>query len=131
MPTRFQERTLNLIRDIAAGANYEFTANYRKIKQQSTDRVFPDEPKLTKVVSVRSVGKRMIDTFFNNTTYLATVALEDHCKVSSKWYTAICLWGHIDELRKNNTKRCIILHMTLSILTRPNRQIIFERKNGL
>ncbi|GBP29680.1 hypothetical protein EVAR_13603_1 [Eumeta japonica] len=52
----------------------------------------------------------MIAFFFNKTGYVVTVALENYCAVNSYCYTTIRLPEVIDELRKNNPKRRIILH---------------------
>ncbi|GBP73648.1 hypothetical protein EVAR_56327_1 [Eumeta japonica] len=41
---------------------------------------------------------------------VSTVGMENYCTVNSDWYTTICLPDVTDELRKNNRKRCIILH---------------------
>ncbi|GBP32320.1 hypothetical protein EVAR_25574_1 [Eumeta japonica] len=41
---------------------------------------------------------------------LATVAVQNCRNVNDEWYTSICLPEVIDELRKNNRKRHIILH---------------------
>ncbi|GBP75108.1 hypothetical protein EVAR_89810_1 [Eumeta japonica] len=45
---------------------------------------------------------------------MTTVALENYRTVNSDWYTTICLPEGIDELRKINRKRRIILHRDAS-----------------
>jgi len=52
----------------------------------------------------------MIAFFFRKNGPVATVALEDRRTVNAKWYITICLPEVIDEIRKNNRKRRIILH---------------------
>ncbi|GBP32348.1 hypothetical protein EVAR_25603_1 [Eumeta japonica] len=72
--------------------------------------VYRDEPQSIKVAYERSASKRIIASFFNKTVNVAAVALENCCTVNSDLYTIICLLETIDELRKNNRKRRIILH---------------------
>jgi len=79
-------------------------------KSQSAVWVFQNEQKLTKLVRARSVGKQMVAFFFSKTGHISTVALEDRKTVNSDWYTTICLPEVFSELRKNQSKRRIILH---------------------
>ena len=79
-------------------------------KQQSTVWIFQNEPKPTKVVYSRSAAKQMIACFFGYTGHVTTVALEDRRTVNTDWYTTICLPEVINELRKTNRNRRIILH---------------------
>ncbi|GBP66936.1 hypothetical protein EVAR_40528_1 [Eumeta japonica] len=72
--------------------------------------VYQDEPKPTKAARERSAFKRMIASFSNKAGHVATVALDNYCTVNSDWYTTVCLPEVIDDLRKNNRKRLIILH---------------------
>lgn len=110
MLTRFNEGASNLVWDIVTGDETWIYCYDPKTKQQSSVWVFQDEPKPTKVARVKSASKRMIASFFNKTGHVATVALENRRTVNSDWYTTICLPEVIDELRKNNRKRRIILH---------------------
>ncbi|GBP49887.1 hypothetical protein EVAR_29500_1 [Eumeta japonica] len=84
--------------------------NNPKIKQQLTLWVYQDEPKPTKNAREQSTSKQMIAFFFNKTRRVATVALENCRTMNSDWYTTICLPEVIDELRKNNLKRRILLN---------------------
>ncbi|GBP74611.1 hypothetical protein EVAR_98478_1 [Eumeta japonica] len=72
----------------------------------------PNEPTPTKVARERSASKRTIASFSNKTGPVATVALES-CRTvnigTGNWYTTICLPEVIDELRKNNRNRRIVL----------------------
>lgn len=52
----------------------------------------------------------MIACFFGCTGHVATIPLEDRRTVNADWYTTICLPEVIDEIRKNNRNRRIILH---------------------
>ncbi|GBO99583.1 hypothetical protein EVAR_729_1 [Eumeta japonica] len=80
------------------------------MKQRSPVWVYRDVPKANKVVRERSASKRMIASFFDKKEHVTTIALENFRIVSSDWYTTICLLEVIDELRKNNSKRRIILY---------------------
>jgi len=79
-------------------------------KQQSTVWVFQNERKPTKVVRSCSAAKQIITCFFGYTGHVTTVALEDRKIVNIDWYTIISLPEVINELRRTNRNRCIILH---------------------
>lgn len=79
-------------------------------KQQSTVWVFQNENLPTKVIRGRSVGKRMVASFFRKNGHVATVPLEDRKTVNSDWYTTICLPKVFEELRVTSRKRKIVLH---------------------
>ena len=79
-------------------------------KQQSTVRVFEDEPNPTKVVRGRSTLKQTVACFFGKTGHVATVPLEQRRTVNSEWYTTICLPEVFGEIRKTNKRRRIIVH---------------------
>ena len=52
----------------------------------------------------------MIACFFGYTGHVTTVALEDRKTVNTDWYTTICLPEIINELRRTNRNRRIILY---------------------
>ena len=70
-----------------------------KTKQQSTVWVFEDEPNPTKVVRGRSSSKQ-VACFFSKTGHIATVPLEQCCRINSEQYNTI-----IGDIRKTNKKR--------------------------
>lgn len=107
---RFNSGNSNLVYDIVTGDETWIYSYEPQTKQQSTVWVFQNEPKPTKVVRSRSVAKKMIACFFNKTGHVATIALEDRRTVNAEWYTTICLPEVINELRKSNRNRRIILH---------------------
>ncbi|GBP40023.1 hypothetical protein EVAR_19150_1 [Eumeta japonica] len=76
----------------------------------------------------RSTSKRMIASFVNKTGHVATVALKNCRTVNSDLYTTIFLPEIIDELRKNNRYRRIILHHDNPVVTWPNKQINCRRR---
>ena len=53
-------------------------------KQQSTVRVFQDEPNPTKVVRARSTSKEMIACFFGKIGHVAIVPLEQRRRIFSE-----------------------------------------------
>jgi len=69
-----------------------------------------NEPKPTKVVRSRSSVKQMIACFFGHSGHVATVALKDRRTVNTAWYTIISLPEVINESRRTNRNRRIILH---------------------
>ena len=74
-------------------------------------------------------GHRLI-----RTGHIATISLEDRKTVNAKWYAEICLPKVIDEIRKNNKNRRIILrhdntsshtaHETIECLKDKNIELI-------
>ncbi|KAF8794101.1 hypothetical protein HNY73_002116 [Argiope bruennichi] len=75
---------------------------YREIKQ--------NEPNPTKVARLRSTSKKIVACFFGLIGHIATIPLKDRKNVNPKWYAEICLPKVINEIRKNNKNRRIILH---------------------
>ena len=73
-------------------------------RQQSTVRVFQDEPNPTKVARARGTSKRIIACFFEKTGHVAIVPLEQRRTVSSEWYTTICL--HVLEMPQSEWQKC-------------------------
>ena len=100
----------NLVYNIVTGDETWIYSYEPESKQQSTVWVFQNEPKPTKVVRSRSAAKQMIACFFGYTGHVTTVALEDRRTVNTDWYTTICLPEVINELRRTNRNRRIILH---------------------
>lgn len=110
MRQKFKLGTAKSVYNIVTGDETWIYSYDPETKQQSTVWVFPDEPNPTKVVRSRSTSKKMIACFFGQTGHIATIPLEDQKTVNAKWYTGICLPKVIQEMRKNNKKRRIILH---------------------
>ena len=52
----------------------------------------------------------MVACFFGINGHVATVPLRERRTVNSDWYTTICLLKVLEEIRKTNKKRRIILH---------------------
>lgn len=110
MRKKFDVGTAKSVYNIVTGDETWIYAYQPETKQQSTVWVFQDESNPTKVVRARSTSKKMIACFFGCTGHIATIPLEDRRTVNAEWYTVICLPKVIDEIRKNNRKRRIILH---------------------
>ncbi|CAH2011116.1 unnamed protein product [Acanthoscelides obtectus] len=68
------------------------------------------EEKPTKVIRSRSVLKKMVTIFGSKAGHIATIPLNEQITVTADWYTTICLPTVINELRKINPERRIILH---------------------
>lgn len=110
MLQKYSNGTSKAVYDIVTGDETWIYSYEPETKQQSTVWVFEGENNPTKVVRSRSVSKKMIACFFSKTGHVATVALEDRRTVNAEWYSTICLPEVIDEWRKTNRKRRLILH---------------------
>ena len=100
-------------------------------KQQFTIWAFQNEPKLTKVVrSCNATNASNKCCFFSYTRHVATVALEDRRTVNTDWYTTICLPEVINELRRTNRNRRIILHYDASCHTARQTVDFLSSKNS-
>ena len=69
-------------------------------KRQSSVWIFPGENPPTKVKRSRSIGKKMICSFFCTSGHIATVPLEDQRTVTANWYVTKCLPKAFDALRR-------------------------------
>lgn len=82
-------------------------------KRQSTIWVFPDDEPPTKVKRGRSVGKKMVATFFSASGHVATISLDDQKTVNAKWYIEVCLPTVFNNLKQKRPKtglRGLFLH---------------------
>ena len=82
-------------------------------KCQSSVWVFPDDDRPVKVERAKSVGKKMVLTFFAAGGHEATIPLEDQRTVTVQWYTTVALpqvfqklWGK----RPRAGLKAILLH---------------------
>lgn len=60
-------------------------------KSQSSVWLFVGETPPTKTSKSRSVGKKMVASFFSKTGHIATIPLEDQRTVTAHWYVHQCL----------------------------------------
>ncbi len=60
-------------------------------KQQSTVRVFEDEPPPTKVTRSKSASKRMVAFFLRCIGTVAVIAMEERSTVNAQWYSEVYL----------------------------------------
>ena len=88
--------------DIVTGDESWIYAYEPESKQQSTVRVFQDEPNPIKVARVQ-----MIACFFGKSGHVAIVLVEQR---NSERYTTICLPVVFQEIKKTNRRRRITLH---------------------
>ena len=82
-------------------------------KQRPSDWVFSDEDRPTKVKRYRSVGRKMVASFFGISGHVATVVLEDRRTVTSQWYATVCLpavFTKIEERGPKTRLSGILLH---------------------
>lgn len=105
MLQKFEEGRAKQIFDIVTGDEswiYQFDP---ETKQQSTIWIFPDERAPTKTKRSRSIGKKMVCSFFSASGHVATVALEDQRTVTAHWYTTVCLPKVFESIQKRRPKR--------------------------
>jgi [histone H3]-lysine36 N-dimethyltransferase SETMAR len=107
---RFNGGASNHVYDIVSGDESWIYSYEPESKVQSAVWVFQDEAKPTKVIRSRSVSKKMVASFVGKSGHIATIALEDRRTVNADWYTTACLPEVINELRKTNKNRRILLH---------------------
>jgi len=91
MMERFENGASRRVSDVVTGDEswiYQFDP---ETKQQSAKWVFPGGDLPLKVKQSRSVGKKMVATFFSKSGHIATIVLEDQRTVTAKWYTEVCL----------------------------------------
>ncbi|CAK1599114.1 unnamed protein product [Parnassius mnemosyne] len=79
-------------------------------KRQFAVWVFPSEEMPTKLKRVRSVGEKMVASFFGRTGHYATIILEDLKTVTAEWYTNNCLPVVLEKVRKKRHRSRILLH---------------------
>ena len=60
-------------------------------KRQSSVWVFPEDDPPVKVKRAKSVGKKMVLTFFGTGGHVATIPLEHQRTVTAQWYTTVAL----------------------------------------
>ena len=85
----------------------------------------------TKVKRQRSVGKKMVATFFSTSGHLATVVLEDQRTVTVKWYSEVWLpqvFSKIQEKRRRTGLRGLLLHHDNASFHIANASISFLEK---
>lgn len=107
---QFNQGTSNAVYNIVTGDETWIYSYEPETKCQSRVWVFQDENKPTKVIRSRSVSKKMIASFFQISGHVATMVLEDRRTVNADWYTTVSLAEVIQECRRNNPNRRIILH---------------------
>lgn len=113
MLARFDGGRSRRVSDIVTGDEtwiYQFEPEN---KRQSTVWIFPDEDPPTKVKRSRSVGKKMVATFFSKSGHVATIPLEEQGTVTAQWYTTVCLpkvFEKLQERRPRTGLRGTLIH---------------------
>ena len=131
MLKRFNNGDLRRVSDIVTGNETWIYKSDPETKRQSSVWVFPDEQPPTKVKRQRSVGKKMMATFFSMSGHLATVVLEDQRAVTAKWYIEVCLpqvFSKIQEKRPRTRLGGILLHHDNASYHTANATIAFLEK---
>ena len=91
MRQKFNEGKSKRVYDIVTGDEswiYQFDP---ETKRQSSIWIFPGENPPRKFRRSRSVGKRMVASFFSKTGHVATIQVEDRRTVNAKWYVNRCI----------------------------------------
>ena len=86
MLERFNKGDSRRIFDIVTGDESWIYQYDPETKRQSTVWVFPDDAPPVKVKRGRSVGKKMVASFFSASGHVVTVPLENQATVTAKWY---------------------------------------------
>lgn len=131
MLKKFDQGRSKTVYNIVTGDESWIYSYEPETKQQSTVWVFQSEPHPTKVVRSRSVSKKMIACFFGIKGHVAIMPLEDRRTVNADWYTTICLPAVIDELRKTNRNRRIVLHHDNASSHTARRTMAFLKENNI
>ena len=128
MPKRLYNGDSRRVSDTVTGDKtwiYQFDP---ETKRQSSVWVFPDEQPPTKFKRQRSVGKKMVATFFSTSGHLATVVLEDQRAVTVKWYTEFVSPKYSQKFRRSvQGQVCeeFCSTMTMPLPTQPLQQLRF------
>lgn len=110
MIQKFNGGDSNAVFDILTGDESWIYCYDPETKRQSAQWVFPSEELPTKVKRGRSVGKKMVASFFGKTGHYATVVLEDQKTVNAEWYTNNCLPLVLEKVREKRPRSRILLH---------------------
>lgn len=110
MVQRFNKGDSNAVFDMVTGDESWIYCYDPETKRQSAEWVFPSEELPTKVKRGRSVGKKMVASFFGRIGHYATIVLEDQKTVTAKWYTNNCLPLVLEKVREKRPRSRILLH---------------------
>ncbi|XP_073953007.1 histone-lysine N-methyltransferase SETMAR-like [Choristoneura fumiferana] len=100
----------NAVFDILTGDESWIYCYDPETKRQSAQWVFRFEELPTKEKRGRSVGKKMVASFFGRTGHYATIVLEDQKTVTAEWYTNNCLPLVLKKVREKRPRSRILLH---------------------
>ena len=104
MLQKFNEGKLKRVYEIVTGDEswiYQFDP---ETKRQSSIWIFPGENPPQKFRRSRSVGKRMVASFFSKTGHVATIQVEDRLTVNVDWYVNRCIL-QVPEVWRNKRRR--------------------------
>ena len=86
---------------------------YPETKRHSSVWVFPNDDRPVKVKRTKSVGKKMVLTFFAAGSHVATIPLEHQRTVTAQWYTTVALPQVLQKFREKRPRaglRDFLLH---------------------
>eukprot|EP00794_Sanderia_malayensis_P014608 gene14608-16119_t len=104
MLQKFEEGKSKRVYDIVTGDEswiYQFDP---ETKRQSSVWIFPGENPAQKFWRSRSVGKKMVASFFSKTGHVATIKLEDRPTVNADWYVNHCIPQVLDAWRNKRPR---------------------------
>ena len=134
MIARFDNGTSNSALDIMTGDESWIYQYDPETKRQSTVWVFPGDDPPVKVKRARSVGRKMVATFFSGRGHIATIPLEDRRTVTAEWYTTVCLprvFQVIHERRPKTGLRGMFLHHDNASAHTAMRTVEFLQQSGV
>lgn len=130
-PKKFRRGKSNMVYNIVTGDESWIYCYEPETKRQSAQGIFQNEERPTKVKRARSVGKKMVASFFSCTGHVATVPLEDRRTVNADWYTSVCLPIVFKEVREKRPRCNIILHQDNASSHTASRTIEFLRASNV
>lgn len=104
MLQRFDEGRSRNIENIITGDETWIYMFDPETKRQSQVWLFPGETPPLKFKRSRSVGKKMVATFFSSKGHVATIPVEDRRTVNADWYVNQCIPSVLENWRKRRPK---------------------------
>lgn len=104
MLQKFDQGKSKRVYDIVTGDEswiYQFDP---ESKRQSSVWIFPGENPPQKFQRSRSVGKKMVASFFSKTGHVATIQLDDRRTVNADWYVNHCIPQVLDAWRNKRPR---------------------------
>ena len=100
MLRRFNNGNSRRVSEIITGDETWIYQCVPETKCHSSVWVFPNDDRPVKVKRAKSVGKKMVLTFFAAGGHVATIPLEHQRTVTAQWYTTVALPQVLQKLRE-------------------------------